>query len=395
RSKMKALHLEDFRGTADESVEAWLATIPQEVERQTGFGGDTWTAEELYYGVTAHLKDRSNTWLTTLTSSMRREDKTLDFLVRKLRKKYGRRDNVFSKVWVSAMKTLNLPGRSDESPPKFDRKGNAVSSWSKTAKKDPLSIAALQALIMTAGLARSDAQQMKQAAKATKAKVLEVKAEAHDEIKRAHEQPQRDNVDDKNRVAEADIMAAENMADEEVADEDIEAGEDMEAVVEVDLDITGLRLTDLPSWSRRRIPDAVTATKLVTGGKSARTEQQRLTKYLTHGNNNHRQIRSTTVETGALLSAGIEYPNGSDKENDAEPTNGRSKEKSGGSDGQNWGKSSKPSEVTGNEAAEAVEERTKAAEEDDEQKEQGSPVEVVDLASVAATGGSQEKTKQQ
>ncbi|OWZ21261.1 putative Polyprotein [Phytophthora megakarya] len=92
---MKALHLEDSRGTADEFVEAWLATIPQGVERQAGLGGDTWTAEELYYDVTAHLKDLTNTWLTTLTSSMRREDKTLDFLVRKLRKKYGRRDNVF------------------------------------------------------------------------------------------------------------------------------------------------------------------------------------------------------------------------------------------------------------------------------------------------------------
>ncbi|OWY95440.1 hypothetical protein PHMEG_00034553 [Phytophthora megakarya] len=64
-------------------------------------------------------------------------------------------------------------------------KGNAVSGWSKTAKKDPLSIAALQALIMTAGLARSDAQETKEAANANKAKVLEVKAEAYDEINRA------------------------------------------------------------------------------------------------------------------------------------------------------------------------------------------------------------------
>ncbi|OWZ21260.1 putative Polyprotein [Phytophthora megakarya] len=302
---------------------------------------------------------------------------------------------------------LGLGFGGDESPPKFDRKGIAVSSWSKTAKKDPLSIAALQALIMT----RSDAQETKQAAKATKAKVLEVKAEAHDEINRADEQPQRENVDGKTRVEEAD---------EEVADEDIEADEVMEAVVEVDLDITGLRLTDLPSWSRRRIPDAVTATKLVTGGENARTEQQCLTKYLTHGNSKHRQSFPSSPSGGASSGgAGIEYPNGNDKKNDAEPasgntratkrrrkrrerrsgwkstcgdavgTDGRSKEKSGGTEGQNWGKSSKPSEVTGNEAAEAVEERTKTAGEDDEQKEQGSPVEVVDLASVAATGGSQ------
>ncbi|OWY97964.1 putative Polyprotein [Phytophthora megakarya] len=106
---MKALHLEDFRGTADEPVEAWLATIPQEVERQAGLGGHTWTAEELYYGVTAHVKVRTSTWLTTLTSSMRREDKTLEFLVRKLRKKYGRRDNVF-KVQQRLVERVQKPG---------------------------------------------------------------------------------------------------------------------------------------------------------------------------------------------------------------------------------------------------------------------------------------------
>ncbi|POM64082.1 putative Polyprotein [Phytophthora palmivora] len=109
RTKMKTLHLEDFRGTADESVEAWLATIHQEVERQAGLGGDTWTAEELYYGVTAHLQDRASTWLTTLTTNMRREDKTLDFLVRKLRKKYGRRDNVF-KVQQRLASRVQKPG---------------------------------------------------------------------------------------------------------------------------------------------------------------------------------------------------------------------------------------------------------------------------------------------
>eukprot|EP00644_Phytophthora_capsici_P011289 jgi/Phyca11/110233/e_gw1.18.542.1 len=92
---MKTLNLEDFHGTAAESVEAWLATIPQEVERQAGLGGDTWTAEELYYGVTAHLKDAASKWLITLSETMRDEDKTLSYLVRKLKKKYGRRDNMF------------------------------------------------------------------------------------------------------------------------------------------------------------------------------------------------------------------------------------------------------------------------------------------------------------
>lgn len=92
---MKTLHLEDFYGTTGESIEAWLATIPQEVERQAGLGGDTWTAEELYYGVTAHLKDSAGKWFTTLSETMQDDDKTLSYLVRRLRQKYGSRDNLF------------------------------------------------------------------------------------------------------------------------------------------------------------------------------------------------------------------------------------------------------------------------------------------------------------
>ncbi|ETP27614.1 hypothetical protein F442_23108 [Phytophthora nicotianae P10297] len=95
RHKMKVLNLEDFHGTARESVEAWLATIPQEVERQAGLGGDTWTAGELYFGLTAHLKDAASEWLITLSETMRDEDKTLSYVVWKLRKKYGRRENMF------------------------------------------------------------------------------------------------------------------------------------------------------------------------------------------------------------------------------------------------------------------------------------------------------------
>ncbi|KAE8955445.1 hypothetical protein PF011_g31790 [Phytophthora fragariae] len=86
RRKMKRLHLEDFKGTASESVEAWLATIPQEVERQASLGGDTWTAAELYYGVTAHLKDAATKWLITLSENMREEDKNLAYLIKMMRK---------------------------------------------------------------------------------------------------------------------------------------------------------------------------------------------------------------------------------------------------------------------------------------------------------------------
>ncbi|GMF31599.1 unnamed protein product [Phytophthora fragariaefolia] len=78
-----------------EPVEAWLATIPQEAERQAGLGGDTWTAAELYYGATAHLKDGAMNWLIMMTENMREEDQNLAYLVQMMRKKYGQRDNMF------------------------------------------------------------------------------------------------------------------------------------------------------------------------------------------------------------------------------------------------------------------------------------------------------------
>eukprot|EP00644_Phytophthora_capsici_P013849 jgi/Phyca11/120029/e_gw1.40.109.1 len=258
RLKVKALPLEDFRGTSGESVEAWLATIPQEVERQAGLGGDTWTAEELYFGVTAHLKDRARTWLTKLTAHMRPEDKTLDFLVRKLRQKYGRRDSIF-KIYVEAFinginnqaaamqvrghapRTLedavqfaedtcgeygegykvtdwrvakrryrdeqDADMRSEETPP--PRKKSAVNpvdqlDWSKlglgfgreesppnqSAKRDPVSMAALQALIMTAGASRSESPETKPAASKIKARALEVKAETREGETHGEEPPQ-------------------------------------------------------------------------------------------------------------------------------------------------------------------------------------------------------------
>ncbi|GMF18172.1 unnamed protein product [Phytophthora fragariaefolia] len=109
RTKMKMLHLEDFRGTSGESVEAWLAAIPQEVERQTCLGGDTWTAEELCYGATAHLKGDASKWLITLTENMHNEDKNLAYLVKMMRMKYGRCDNLF-KIQQRLAALVQQPG---------------------------------------------------------------------------------------------------------------------------------------------------------------------------------------------------------------------------------------------------------------------------------------------
>ncbi|GMF31979.1 unnamed protein product [Phytophthora fragariaefolia] len=63
RAKVKKLDIEDFRGTPGESIETWLATVRQAVQRQAMLGGDTWTSVKLYYGVTAHLRRDVNKWL--------------------------------------------------------------------------------------------------------------------------------------------------------------------------------------------------------------------------------------------------------------------------------------------------------------------------------------------
>uniref|UniRef100_H3GFB4 Retrotransposon gag domain-containing protein n=1 Tax=Phytophthora ramorum TaxID=164328 RepID=H3GFB4_PHYRM len=90
---MKKLDIEDFKGMPSESIEAWLSTVQQAVQRQEMLGGDSWNAVELFYGVTAHLKGDANKWFMTMSDSMDDDDCTFTYLTRKLRKKYGRREN--------------------------------------------------------------------------------------------------------------------------------------------------------------------------------------------------------------------------------------------------------------------------------------------------------------
>ncbi|GMF14417.1 unnamed protein product [Phytophthora fragariaefolia] len=72
----------------------WLQP-PVEVERQAGLEGDTWTAEEFYYGATSHLKGDASRWLIPHSEHMHEEDKNLAYVVHQMRKKYGSRDNMF------------------------------------------------------------------------------------------------------------------------------------------------------------------------------------------------------------------------------------------------------------------------------------------------------------
>ncbi|KAE8959698.1 hypothetical protein PF011_g30342 [Phytophthora fragariae] len=90
QKKMKKLLIDNFHGNADESLEAWLATIPQEVQRHLTLGGSTWSTKELYYGVTAHLKGAANKWFIGVSEGIEPDERTLEFITMKMRKKYGR-----------------------------------------------------------------------------------------------------------------------------------------------------------------------------------------------------------------------------------------------------------------------------------------------------------------
>ncbi|KAE9167584.1 hypothetical protein PF002_g30845 [Phytophthora fragariae] len=69
-------------------------------------------------------------------------------------------------------------GGNEDTPPSFDTEGKAVSGLAKTAQKDPLSLAALRALMVVAGLGREETVGGKAvSSKAKVARALEVKSE--------------------------------------------------------------------------------------------------------------------------------------------------------------------------------------------------------------------------
>ncbi|KAE8903304.1 hypothetical protein PF005_g26611 [Phytophthora fragariae] len=69
-------------------------------------------------------------------------------------------------------------GGNEDTPPSFDTEGKAVSGLAKTAQKDPLSLAALRALMVVAGLGREETVGgIAASSKAKVARALEVKSE--------------------------------------------------------------------------------------------------------------------------------------------------------------------------------------------------------------------------
>lgn len=109
RSKRKKLLVSNFYGKPDESVEAWLASVLKEAENQEHLGGDVWTVDDLYHGATQHLKGKAEKWFITWSQHVRQEDQTFAFLVKKMRGKYGRRDNAFQ-VQQRLAKRKQQPG---------------------------------------------------------------------------------------------------------------------------------------------------------------------------------------------------------------------------------------------------------------------------------------------
>ncbi|GMF26527.1 unnamed protein product [Phytophthora fragariaefolia] len=95
RSKRKKLLISDFHGKADESVEAWLASVLKEAGSQARLGGDEWTVDELYHGAVQHLKGEAVKWFITWSQHVPPGDETFAYLVKKMRGKCGRRGNAF------------------------------------------------------------------------------------------------------------------------------------------------------------------------------------------------------------------------------------------------------------------------------------------------------------
>ncbi|GMF18408.1 unnamed protein product [Phytophthora fragariaefolia] len=109
QSRRKELKIDDFKGKPGESVEAWLASVLEEVKSQERLGGATSTAGELFSGAVQHLKGKAQKWYISLTETMELDDCTVAFLVERMRAKYGRRDNAWQ-ILQRLAKRVQQPG---------------------------------------------------------------------------------------------------------------------------------------------------------------------------------------------------------------------------------------------------------------------------------------------
>ncbi|GMF48350.1 unnamed protein product [Phytophthora fragariaefolia] len=69
--------------------------VEQPKRSKPRLGGDEWTVDERYHGAVQHLKGKAEKWFITWSHHVPLGDETFAYLVKKMRGKYGRRDNAF------------------------------------------------------------------------------------------------------------------------------------------------------------------------------------------------------------------------------------------------------------------------------------------------------------
>lgn len=95
RSKKKKLEVEAFSGNAGENVVSWLETISQAQQRQLVLYGEGWSPQDIYYGMSAHLKGAAATGFRKLNAQTPMEFRNMAYLEMQLRDTYGSRESAW------------------------------------------------------------------------------------------------------------------------------------------------------------------------------------------------------------------------------------------------------------------------------------------------------------
>ncbi|POM58644.1 putative Polyprotein [Phytophthora palmivora] len=96
--KKKKLEIEYFSGAAGENYTSQVALY-----------GEEWSSEDLFFGVSAHLKDAARKWFIKLSSEIPPHCRTMEYLSRKLQETYGSQENVWE-IEFKLMKRQQQPG---------------------------------------------------------------------------------------------------------------------------------------------------------------------------------------------------------------------------------------------------------------------------------------------
>lgn len=94
-ARKKKLSIEAFTGDNNEPVEAWLATVHNEVERQQTLNGEQWTSQQLFHGASACLKNKAARWFVNINARLEQEDRTFEHFAELLRSAFGHNESAF------------------------------------------------------------------------------------------------------------------------------------------------------------------------------------------------------------------------------------------------------------------------------------------------------------